>query len=79
VSVYVGSQITKLPRLSLAVLLAPVGDKILRYTERKLKVTTDRALGIITTSLVGLCLGVWALIILSDATLSRTSLGTFAM
>ena len=79
VSAYIGSQITKIPRLSLAVALAPIGDKVLNYTKQRLKVSSDKATGILTTVLIGLCLATWALIILGDATFSRTSIGTFAM
>jgi len=78
-SVYVGSQITKLARLSLAVALAPAGDKLLNFTKRKLKVSSDGALGVLTSFLVGLCIWIWMIIILGDATFSKTTLATFAM
>jgi len=64
---YVGSQLTKLPRLSLAVALAPLSDKLLRRAEKRLKVSTDKALSILTAFLVTLCIGIWGIIILSDA------------
>ena len=78
-TVYVGSQLTKLPRLSLAVALAPLGDKLLRQAEKRLKVSTDEALSILTAFLVTLCIALWGIIILSDATFSKTILVTFAM
>ena len=78
-SVYIGSQLSKLPRLSLAILLAPLGDRILQYTAKRLKISADEAMGVLTSLLVSLCVGIWAVIIISDATFSKTSLGTFAM
>lgn len=36
--VYVGSQITKLPRLCLAVMTAPIGDRVLKWTEERMKI-----------------------------------------
>ncbi len=79
VSVYVGSQITKLGRISLAVALAPAGDRLLKLTKSRLKVSSDKAFGILSSILIGLCLGIWVIIILGDATFSKNSLGTFAM
>jgi len=69
-TVYIGSQITKLPRMYLAVVLAPFGDSLLRKTQDTLKVSEGAALGIVVSLLLGSCFGIWATIILGDATMA---------
>uniref|UniRef100_A0A7S2UPK7 Uncharacterized protein n=1 Tax=Attheya septentrionalis TaxID=420275 RepID=A0A7S2UPK7_9STRA len=77
IGTYVGSQVTKLARLSLAVLLAPIGDRALRSTQKKFNINESRAFWLLTTLLIGSCLGVWTSVIVGDAALS--SVGTFSM
>jgi hypothetical protein len=77
IGTYVGSQVTKLARLSLAILLAPIGDRALRSTQTKFNIDESRAFWLLTSLLIGSCLGVWASVIVGDAALS--SVGTFSM
>ena len=78
-TVYMGSKITMLTRLSLAILLAPFGNKILQQAKRRLKVSTDLALAIMTAFLITTSILLWGVIILSDAAFGKTSIGSFAM
>lgn len=78
-TVYMGSKITMLTRLSLAILLAPFGNKILQQTKRRLKVSTDLALAILTAFMITASMLLWGVIILSDAAFGKTSIGSFAM
>lgn len=74
---YIGSQLTKLPRLSLAVILAPVGNRALLFVKQKLRVSENSAFLIVTGVLLGSCVGVGAAVIFMDAIVS--SAGTFSM
>jgi len=76
-SAYVGSQVTKLPRLYTALMLAPMGNRTLRYVERRWNVNERTAFGTVTGLLVGGCLSIWAMLIFGDALIS--SAGTFSM
>jgi len=67
-SVYVGSQRTRLSRLSLVVVLAPFTNTLLRQVESRMKLSAGKALGVLTSILVTLCIGIWGIIIISDAT-----------
>ena len=79
ISTYFNPQLTKVHRFSLAVLLAPLGNKALTWTQEKLKISADKAVGVISSMLVVSSMGIWGLIILGDMAFSRSSLGTFAM
>mmetsp|Transcript_34585 Transcript_34585/g.70586 ORF Transcript_34585/g.70586 Transcript_34585/m.70586 type:complete len:269 (-) Transcript_34585:38-844(-) len=74
---YVGSQVTKLPRIYLAMALAPWGDRLLRWTERRFGVGEKKAFAIVTGSLIAGCLGIWAALIFGNA--MWLSLGSFNM
>ncbi|GFH46043.1 hypothetical protein CTEN210_02517 [Chaetoceros tenuissimus] len=78
-TVYMGSKITMLTRFSLAILLAPFGNKILQQTRRRLKVSTDLALAILTAFMITVSILLWGVMILSDAAFGKTSIGSFAM
>jgi len=75
--VYAGSQVTKILRLSLAVACAPLGDKMLKYVQRKWGMGEAQSFWILTASMIGLCLGFWALVIFWSAIGARC--GTFHM
>lgn len=77
VSVYFGSQLTKLARLSLAVALAPVGDKVLWFAEERLNLGRDRAFNVVAVALFATCFLVWGFVVVGDAAIS--SAGTFTM
>ncbi len=79
VSTYFNPQLTKLYRFIISVLLAPFGNKALEWTQNKLKINADQAVGVISSLVVILSMGLWILIIISDATFSKASMGTFAM
>lgn len=79
VSTYFNPQLTKLYRFIISVLLAPFGNKALEWTQNKLKINADQAVGVISSLVVILSMGLWVLIIISDATFSKASMGTFAM
>jgi len=78
-SAHFGSQVTKMLRMSLAVILAPVGHKALLWTQKKLRVNPDEAVGVISSIILVLTFATWSIIILGDAAFSKSSLGTFAM
>jgi len=73
-AVYVGSQLTKLPRLCLAVGLTPFGDRALKYTQRKFEVQEEKAFLIVTVFLFAVCFAVWSTVIFSDAAFMNASL-----
>ena len=75
--VYLGSQLTKIPRLALAVVMAPLGDKMLSWFETKFNVGSNQAFWIATGMLLGLCFSSWIGLILFDAYIS--SGGSFVM
>ena len=79
ISTYFNPRLTKLHRLVLTLVCAPLGGKALEVTQKRLKISADKAVGVISSLLVVLSIGVWTLIILSDATFSRSIVGTFAM
>lgn len=79
ISTYFNPQLTKLHRFSLTVLLVPFGNRILARTQKKLKISADQAVGVISSILLVLSMGIWGLIILGDAAFSRSSIGTFTM
>jgi hypothetical protein len=59
-SVYIGSQVTKLPRIALAVALAPVANQSLEWLQTRLEVSEGTAFGILTVSLISSFVGVLA-------------------
>jgi len=63
------SRITLLPRWSLTVLLSPMGYKLLHRVEKRFQVSTRRAVRIIATYLVGICIGLMAVLVMLDAIL----------
>ncbi|CAJ1945097.1 unnamed protein product [Cylindrotheca closterium] len=68
-TVYVGSQVTKLPRIALAVALAPVGNRSLDWLHEKLGVSEGTAFGILTAALIGSFLAVVGILIVGSALL----------
>lgn len=79
VSTYFNPQLTKFHRFAIAFLLAPLGHRALTWTQNKLKIEPDQAVGFISSLVVILSILVWGLIILGDVTFSKSSMGTFAM
>jgi len=73
-AVYVGSQLTKLPRLCLAVGLTPFGDRALKYAQRKFEVQEEKAFLILTVFLFAVCFAVWSTVIFSDAAFMNATL-----
>jgi hypothetical protein len=71
-AVYVGSQLTRLVRLKLSLVLAPFGNTVLRFTEKKLQVSENVAFALLSGAMIGSCLGIWSIIVLGDATMLRT-------
>jgi hypothetical protein len=65
-TVYLGSQVTKLPRIFLAIALAPLGDRALRSTQNNLGVSENVAFGILAAILVGSFLSIIAFIMLGS-------------
>ena len=68
-TVYVGSQVTKLPRIALAVALAPAGNRSLDWLQNKLGVSEGTAFGILTAALIGSFFTVVSSLILGSALL----------
>lgn len=66
------SRITQIPRWSLAVLLSPLGKKLLQRVEKRFQVSTTSAIRIVVTYLVGACMGLLSLLIMFDAILSSS-------
>jgi uncharacterized protein YqgQ len=71
-AVYVGSQLTRLLRLELSLLLAPFGNRVLRLTQNKLQVSENVAFALLAGAMIGSCLGLWSIIVLGDAAMLRT-------
>jgi hypothetical protein len=65
-TVYLGSQVTKLPRIFLAIALAPLGDRALRSTQNNLGVSENVAFGILAAILVGSFLSIISFIMLGS-------------
>jgi hypothetical protein len=65
-TVYLGSQVTKLPRIFLAIALAPLGNRALLSTQNKLGVSENVAFGILAAILVGSFLSIIACIMLGS-------------
>jgi hypothetical protein len=57
-SVYVGSQVTKLPRIALAVALAPFGNRALDWLQFRLEISEGQAFAILTVGLFASFFGV---------------------
>jgi hypothetical protein len=66
-SVYIGSQVTKLPRIALAVALAPVGNQSLEWLQTRLEVSEGTAFGILTVGLIASFVGVLAFLTIGSA------------
>jgi lysophospholipase L1-like esterase len=71
-AVYVGSQLTRLLRLKLSLVLAPFGNRVLRFIEKKLQVSENVAFALLAGGMIGTCLGIWSIIVLGDAAMLRT-------
>lgn len=71
-AVYVGSQLTRLLRLELSLLLAPFGNRVLQLTQNKLHVSENVAFALLAGAMIGSCLGIWSIIVLGDAAMLRT-------
>lgn len=69
-TVYIGSQVTKLPRIALAVVLAPVGDTILIFLQEQLGVTENRAFAILTVGLIAFFIGLLAFVTIGSTLLA---------
>lgn len=65
-TVYLGSQVTKLPRIFLAIALAPLGDRALRSTQKNLGVSENVAFGILAAIQVGSFLSIISFIMLGS-------------
>ena len=59
-TVYLGSQVTKLPRILLAIALAPSGEKALDVAQKRLKVSENTAFAILTVALISTFISVLA-------------------
>jgi hypothetical protein len=59
-TVYIGSQVTKLPRILLAIALAPTGEKALDIAQKRLKVSENTAFAILTVMLISTFISVLA-------------------
>jgi hypothetical protein len=70
-SAFISDKLTRLLRIQLALALAPLGDKALRLTQTKFRVSENRAFFILAGLMVLTCLGVWATIILGDAAMLK--------
>jgi hypothetical protein len=71
--------LTKFHRLGLAILLTPLGNKALRWTQEKLKIDADGAVGVLSSIFIMLSIMFWSFLILGDITFSRASMRTFVM
>ena len=69
-SVYIGSQVTKLPRIALAVALAPFGNRSLVWLQNRLGVSEGTAFGILTVGLISSFFGVLAFLTIGSAVIS---------
>ena len=72
VAAYIGSQLTRMLRLKMALVLAPFGNRALRLTQKKLRISETKAFALLSGVVVGTCLAVWSIIVLGDAALLRT-------
>lgn len=66
-SVYIGSQVTKIPRIALALALAPFGNRSLEWLQTQLAVSEGTAFGILTVSLIASFVGVLAFLTVGSA------------
>jgi len=73
VAAYLGSQLTKGLRLKIALVLAPLGNRALRITSKKLQISETKAFALLSGAVVGTFLAVWSIIVLGDATVLRTA------
>jgi hypothetical protein len=69
-TVYIGSQVTKLPRIALAAALAPLGDKILIFLQEKFGVAENTAFAILTVGLIASFVGILALMTIGSTVLA---------
>lgn len=65
-TVYLASQVTKLPRMLLALAMAPFGDRVLHLTRNKLRVSENTAFVILTGTLLGIFFALMTAIVLGD-------------
>jgi hypothetical protein len=70
--VYVGASLFKLPRIVVALALAPAAGRVLQFTQRKLGVSENAAFAILVALLVKTFLGTLAAVILGDSALKKT-------
>ena len=68
---YIGAQFTKLPRMSLATALAPVGNWALRSTQKKFFVSEDRAVVILNRSMLVIFVLLSTTLVSADAVITR--------
>ncbi len=66
-TVYLASQVTKLPRMLLALAMAPFGDRALHVTRDKLGVSEDTAFLVLIASLLGTFFAVITALVLGEA------------
>lgn len=69
--VYVGAAVFKLARIGVSLALAPAAGRVLRFTQRKLRVSENAALVILMTLLVKTFLGTLAVVCLGDTALRK--------
>lgn len=70
---YIGSQITRILRIKIALGLAPFGNRALRFTQKKFGVSETKAFALLSGAIVGTCFAIWTIIVLGDAAVLRTA------
>lgn len=73
VGAYIGSQLTRSLRLKIALVLAPFGNRVLRLTQKKLRISETKAFALLSGAVLGTCLALWSIIVLGDAVVLRTA------
>lgn len=70
---YIGSQLTRMLRLKIALVLSPFGNRALRLTQKRLRISETKAFALLSGVILGTCLAVWSIIVLGDAAVLRTA------
>jgi hypothetical protein len=79
--VYIGSQITRLLRIKIALRLrgAPFGNRAIRYTQKKFGISETKAFAVLSGAVAGTCLAMWSIIALGDSAVLRRTAGALAV
>jgi hypothetical protein len=79
--VYIGSQITRLLRIKIALRLrgAPFGNRAIRYTQKKFGISETKAFAVLSGAVAGTCLAMWTIIALGDSAVLRRTAGALAV